>query len=213
MILNLIKYWSNQFANLPIDEFLEEAVNHFREGIISDELTFHLHHYNQLQDRKYKGFLTDEAYLEEQDKLSKETFKTVQKINSFLLPILPVKAKAGESHGHQYSIRHQDISEWMYIKKGRVDNSIGIRVQGDSMEPEFNEGDLVICKKIFSPPINQDSLMVVVTKENNIFLKKIHVTYKSDEIQMNSINPKYTSFGIDKDDILEFWQVDSKIKA
>lgn len=213
MIQDLIKYWNKQFATLPLDEFLEEAMNRFNDGLIGDELMLQLHIYNQLEDQKYKGYLTDNEYIKQQHDLSRETFKTVQKINSFLLPILPVKAKAGKSHGHQYSIMHQDIYEWKFIKKGRMSNSIGIRVQGDSMEPEFKERDIVICKRVFSPPINDKSTMVVVTKENNIFLKKILVNYESEKIQMNSINPKYSSFEINKDDILEFWRVEDKIKA
>lgn len=212
MIQDLIQFWNKQFATLPLDEFLEEAMNHFNEGMIGDELMLQLHLYNQLEDQKYKGFLSDSEYVREQHNISKETFKTVQKINSFLLPILPVKAKAGESHGHQYSIMHQDISEWKFIKKGRVSNSIGIRVQGDSMEPDFNEGDIVICKKIYSPPLNEISTMVVVTKENNIFLKKVLFDNKSDTIKMNSVNKKYSSFELNQEDILEFWSVESRIK-
>ena len=171
-----------------------------------------LHQLNQANDKNYNGFLNDSQLVEKHDSISIDTMKTLQKINSFLLPILPAKAKAGTSYGHQYSILHQDIREWKHIKKGRVGNAIGIRVQGDSMEPEFSEGDILICKKIYAPSINQECVMVVVTKENNIFLKNVSINNDSSMIQMNSVNKEYPSFELDQDDILEFWKVDQKLK-
>lgn len=211
MIEELITYWNRQFATLPLDEFLNEAMSQFNEGLIGDELMYQLHAFNQLEEQQYKGYLENEEYVKQHKELSKETLKTVQKINKFLLPILPAKAKAGESVGQQYSIMHQEIKEWKHIKKGRVSNSIGIRIQGDSMEPEYMEGDIVICKKVFSPP-KEESTMVVVTKENNIFLKKVFIDQTSEKVRLRSLNSKYESFELSDEEVYDFWSVEQKLK-
>ena len=71
--------------------------------------------------------------------------------------------------------------------KTEAEESMEIRVQGDSMFPKIEDGDSVIVRKVSS--VDSGSLAVVMIDGEDGVVKK--VTYGKDWIELQSINPMY----------------------
>jgi len=87
--------------------------------------------------------------------------------------------------------------EWIEVDSGVTDpNAFALRVHGDSMEPEFHEGEYVIV----SPNAQWESgdYVVVANSNNEKALKKIKVN--KDHIVLISLNPKYEPIILGKDE-------------
>ena len=87
--------------------------------------------------------------------------------------------------------------EWIEVDSGVTDpNAFALRVHGDSMEPEFHEGEYVVV----SPNTQWENgdYVVVVNSHNEKALKKIKVD--KDHIVLISLNPKYEPIILGKDE-------------
>lgn len=71
--------------------------------------------------------------------------------------------------------------------KTEAEESMEIRVQGDSMFPKIEDGDSVIVRKVSS--VDSGSLAVVMIDGEDGVVKK--VTYGKDWVELQSINPMY----------------------
>lgn len=68
-----------------------------------------------------------------------------------------------------------------------VENTIGIKVTGDSMYPKIEDGDIVIVRKMSS--VDSGDIAVVLLDGEEGLVKKVE--YGSDWINLISINPEY----------------------
>jgi len=74
-----------------------------------------------------------------------------------------------------------------------------IIIKGDSMEPKYEGGDEVACKRIDSTSFIQWGKVHVLDTAQGILIKR---TYEDGEkIRCVSYNPEYPDFSIDKDEI------------
>ena len=74
-----------------------------------------------------------------------------------------------------------------YKTKAEADESMAIKVQGDSMFPKIEEGDWVVVRKQSS--VDSGTVAVVMIDDEDGVVKK--VTYGEDWIQLHSFNPMY----------------------
>jgi len=79
-------------------------------------------------------------------------------------------------------------------------------INGDSMEPEINNGTTIIGIKIGNSEIKDNKSYIIVTTDG-VQCKKIRVDEASDFIYLISKNEKYPPKHVRKDDVLEIWEV------
>lgn len=91
----------------------------------------------------------------------------VGKNNKFLIPVLG-KVQAGiPMDAVEYIIDYEEISEQM----ARQGEFFALQIKGDSMEPKFSEGDVVIVRK--QPDVESGSIAIVLVNGNEATVKKI----------------------------------------
>jgi len=211
LLKELISYWDDLYTSKPLDKFLQGVKHRFDDDEIREEAIRQLHRYFQLEELRKKGIISNDDYIQKQSEISNAAYDTLKKITSFYLPILPIRAIAGTNAAPQYSVDYKEIEEWKLIPKGDIKSKIGIRVEGDSMNPLYLDGDTLVCKRVVVDEVTERQTVVVVAKDDTIFLKKIKK--KGSSLELISINPDFPSFDLPLREIAEIWLVDGKLKA
>jgi transcriptional regulator with XRE-family HTH domain len=121
---------------------------------------------------------------------------------------VPVKARAG------YTASYGDpvwISKLKTIKIPYKPFGIAraFEVEGDSMEPEIEEGTTVVAIKIDRTGLRNNKVYVIVT-DHGIQCKEVHLN--NDVLYLISKNKSYPPLHIEKSDVRELWEVWKKIK-
>lgn len=98
------------------------------------------------------------------------------------------------------------------IPKFGKEGSRMFEIEGDSMEPTIFNGDIVIVEMVSNiKSVGDGKLYVVVTKQG-VVAKRI---YKYEDgysaLVMKSDNPKFQSYKISAEDIVEIWEIKAKI--
>lgn len=125
--------------------------------------------------------------------------------NGYLVPLLPVNAFAGNISAWSQSVNSKDCEKVISPVQG-VD--FAIRISGDSMEPDFHDGSIVLIKRIDDKAFIPWGLPMIVDSSNGVFLKKIYPSEKGDNyIEARSINPKYPPLQIPQDCIHGLYRV------
>jgi len=133
----------------------------------------------------------------EMDKKEIEEQKPTERISIRKVPVLN-SISAGELlewTDQGYPVGWAD--EWIEVDTGVTDpNAFALKVHGDSMEPEFKEGEYVVV----SPNTQWENgdYVVVANANNEKALKKIRVN--ADHIVLISLNPKYEPIVLGKDE-------------
>lgn len=85
-------------------------------------------------------------------------------------------------------------------------------VSGNSMEPEFNDGDIVGVKRVDrSEGIVHGAVYMVVTNENRMIKRCYHDN--NDPNLIWCVSPNYPSFPINKNDVCSLFKVVSRIET
>lgn len=79
-------------------------------------------------------------------------------------------------------------------------------IDGDSMEPEINNGATVIGIKIGNSEIRDNKSYIIVTTDG-VQCKNVRIDKKSDIIYLISKNEKYAPKHVNKNDVIEMWEV------
>lgn len=79
-----------------------------------------------------------------------------------------------------------------------VDDTIAIKVKGDSMYPKIEDGDIIIVRKQSS--VDSGDIAVLLLDNEEGLVKK--VVYGSDWIELHSINPEYKTKRFDGREVL-----------
>lgn len=87
----------------------------------------------------------------------------------------------------------------------------GFQIEGDSMTPNFQPEEWVLGKAISDlSEINYNKVYVVVLSDS-VLIKKLWKHEVSSKILLISLNKEYSPLSIEKNDIQELWQVNSKL--
>ena len=85
-------------------------------------------------------------------------------------------------------------------------------VSGSSMEPEFNDGDIVGVKRVdCTEGIVHGAVYMVVTNENRMIKRCYHDN--NDPNLIWCVSPNYPSFPINKNDVCALFKVVSRIET
>jgi len=128
---------------------------------------------------------------------SKAAYNTSNRI-----PLVSVTAIGGFGN-NSFTIEERDVKAYYVIPKfkhKRVD--FMIEVEGSSMYPKFNSGDVVACTIIKESTFLQwNKTHVVATKEQGIIIKRIKKANTDDKLCMVSDNESYDPFEVPKEEI------------
>lgn len=127
--------------------------------------------YNQLiPERQAKVYDFAERQLEEQNRKVVPLFGTTA--------ANPTELSYGD-------INMEDTIEINVPKKAEC----ALVVKGDSMEPEYQNGDIVFYKS--QPAVENGEMAIVEIDDDGVTLKKVYYNYDDDKVVLRSLNGKY----------------------
>lgn len=124
-------------------------------------------------------------------------------LNKKTIPFVRVTAIGGFGN-KDFAIQESDIKEYYVIPKFKHKKiDFMIEVEGSSMYPKYNSGDVVACTIIKeSSFIQWNKTHVIATKEQGIIIKRLKKSEIENNLIMISDNSSYEPFEVSKKDIL-----------
>lgn len=119
-----------------------------------------------------------------------------------LVPVMSGEISAGGGLIPDETIELRLAFRRDWIKRhGDPRNMSLIRVKGDSMEPTFYSGDLVLVdhSKNYLDP---QGGVYAISIDNHIMIKRLQILYPERKIKVISDNPKYESFIVNPDELI-----------
>lgn len=119
------------------------------------------------------------------------------------IPLVSVSAVGGFGN-HSFAISDRDVKEYYTIPKFRHKKvDFMIEVEGSSMYPKYNSGDVVACTIINENSFIQwNKTHVIATKEQGIIIKRIKKASDNERLCMMSDNKDYDAFEVPKEEII-----------
>lgn len=118
------------------------------------------------------------------------------------IPLVNAKAIGGFGNAN-FTIEERDVKEHYVIPKFKYKKiDFMIEVEGSSMYPKYNSGDVVACTIILeSSFIQWNKTHVIATKEQGILIKRIRKSTKKECLLMVSDNKDYDHFDVPMSEI------------
>jgi phage repressor protein C with HTH and peptisase S24 domain len=132
----------------------------------------------------------------------KAQYKKINNDTAKLIPLVSAKAVGGFS-GTDFLIQEKDVKAYYTVPKFQHKQiSFMIEMEGSSMYPKYNSGDVLACKIISqSNFIQWNKTHVIGTNEQGILVKRVKKGKNSKHLKMISDNKKYDSFEVHTDEI------------
>ena len=128
----------------------------------------------------------------------------------YLVPLLPVTAFAGNITAWSQTVNAADCEKVISPVRG-VDYAI--RISGDSMEPDFNDGSIVLIKKIDDKIFVPWGHPMIVDSYNGVLFKDVFPGKKKSTIEAKSINAKYPPIEIPMDCVYGLYRVVATLRT
>lgn len=123
----------------------------------------------------------------------------------YMVPILPVEAYAGKLQNWNTGVQLRDCEKIMSPVPGA---DFAIRINGNSMEPEFAGGSIIFIKRINERAFIPWGNPMVVDTENGVLIKVLYPAEgREDALEARSFNPAYPPFHIPTDSIYGIYRV------
>ena len=136
--------------------------------------------------------------------LTGESRRRASRSQSYEVPLLPVQAEAGTLSAMSQGVMPQDCET--IISPVKAD--LAIRVRGDSMEPNFSNGDTLFIRRINEKNFIPWGSPMVIDTENGVLVKAVYPAEgDSDMIEARSYNPAYPPLRIPVASIFGLYQV------
>ena len=87
----------------------------------------------------------------------------------------------------------------------------GFQVDGDSMTPVLQSDEWIVGKAVDDWDNLKSKSMYVIVTADSILVKKIQKDNQTTYVNLISLNPEYAPIRIDRSEIRELWQVNSKL--
>lgn len=143
-------------------------------------------------------------------------FQAHEEINKTIVHI-PITAKAGYADQFNNPVFARELKFYSlpmdYYRHGSFRS---FEVEGDSMEPVLNNGEIVVCTKLDDQPLWQNNIktgyVYVVITQNDIVVKRVINLLKDEKtLQLVSDNTNYPDIIVQQEDIHEIWLLKMKI--
>ncbi|AXT57959.1 LexA family transcriptional regulator [Aquimarina sp. AD1] len=137
---------------------------------------------------------------------------TVDSENNENIVLVNVKAAAGYPHNVQDVDWYQQLPAFdIPLPEYRNATYRGFQVEGDSMLPVLEPKEWVIGKAINSLSELSSNALYVVVLQDSVVVKKVRKNEDSSVLTLISLNADYLPFTIQTHQIVEVWEVNSKL--
>ena len=160
-----------------------------------------------------QNYIDKEGSIKQQE-IPQGELKPKEYSTSIKVRLVSNKAKAGWSEGYY---NEEYLEELPFVMIDADENYKGkylaFEVEGDSMEPDYLEGDIVICREIqrhlWSSKLHfRDWDFVIAHSTNGIMLKEITAhNVETGDITCHSLNPKYEDFVLNLHQVAHLYNV------
>jgi len=118
------------------------------------------------------------------------------------IPLVNLSAVAGFGNS-SFSIEERDVKDYYIVPKFKNKQiDFMIEVEGSSMYPKYNSGDVVACRIINENKFIQwNKAHVIATKDQGIIIKRLKQGSVEESLLMISDNLSYDPFEVNKEDI------------
>ena len=161
-----------------------------------------------------EGNMLNDAVSNNTHNIPQGELKPKEYSTSIKVRLVSNKAKAGWSEGYY---NEEYLEELPFVMIDADENYKGkylaFEVEGDSMEPDYLEGDIVICREIqrhlWSSKLHfRDWDFVIAHSTNGIMLKEITAhNVETGDITCHSLNPKYEDFVLNLHQVAHLYNV------
>lgn len=127
----------------------------------------------------------------------------------FMVPLMPVKARAGYAHAYNKQVFVDELKKFA-MPPGvdhRAANWMYFEVDGDSMEPTFNKGDLVLASQVHLDDwenVRNFYVHIIVTEEK-LLIKRIYRKSDTKWVLISDNEEEHPQELINVADIREVW--------
>lgn len=126
--------------------------------------------------------------------------------------LVNVKAAAGYPHNLQDVDWYQQLPAFdIPLPQYRNATYRGFQIEGDSMLPNFRQGEWVLGKAVGSVEEASENKVHVFVLYDSVLIKKLQKTADSSKVMLLSLNEDYAPLEVNVDEIQELWQVNSKL--
>lgn len=139
-----------------------------------------------------EGYLTDS--LMSRIKAVMEQYQGSEKADIETVIILPTEAMAGTLGDFALAVQDYECERMVSPIKGA---DFAIKIQGDSMSPEYPSGAVCLIKKVNEKAFIEWGKVYVLDTENGAVIKQIRRTDKDNVVECVSLNPAFQPFTID----------------
>jgi transcriptional regulator with XRE-family HTH domain len=125
--------------------------------------------------------------------------------NQEQIVFVPQKAVAGYAKYHTDPLYIKDLPAFSlpFLRDGTYR---AIEIDGDSMEPKIQEGDIAIGRFIQDPRrVDIGSICLIITREDGILCKRVEKGYET--LYLHSENSRYEKYPLHPDQISELYLV------
>ncbi len=126
------------------------------------------------------------------------------------VPMLPVAAYAGNLQLWSNGVGLNDCEK---VMAPVPDADFAIRISGDSMEPKFHDGSVILIKKINEKAFIPWGNPMVIDTENGVLVKVVFPGKKEDSIEARSTNTLYPSLQIPTGTIYGMYRIVGSISV
>lgn len=204
-------------------EMLQELLTKYSEAQMAEMLGVSQRSvYNYLREysNPYKSTerKLSEIYKRENENLTYTEQRRQQKNTeeTYMVPFVDVPARAGYTQA--YSQRDYIATLKKYPILPDVDPTGAIwryfQIAGDSMEPEFRDGDTILCSQVPREDWNEfkDYHTYVLVTDSDLWIKDVYKD-SSDQWILLSQNETYNPFVVKVEDVRQLWVMRRHIKA
>ena len=118
------------------------------------------------------------------------------------IPLIPIDAVAGFNGIDMPGTRLEDCQQYYVPEFLQLQAEYMIRVSGSSMYPKYSSGDILACKKLYSPAFIQWGTIYVIDSAQGAMVKRLFPCDENQDcIICKSDNPNYPPFELPKTEI------------
>jgi bacteriophage CI repressor helix-turn-helix domain len=198
LILNKIKSYLNLKSDTELANFLgikPQVLSNWRaRNTFDTELI-----YTKCVDIDANWLLTGEGEMLKSENTSTETSKE-ESVKG--IPLVNATAIGGYGN-NVFSFEERDVKDYYVIPKFKHKQvDFMIEVEGSSMYPKYNSGDVVACRIIKERNFIQwNKTHVIATREQGIIIKRIKPSDAPNSLLMVSDNESYDPFNVPEEEI------------
>ena len=121
-----------------------------------------------------------------------------------MVNILPTEAMAGTLGDFALAVQDYECERMVSPIKGA---DFAIKIQGDSMSPEYPSGCVCLIKKVNEKAFIEWGKVYVLDTENGAVIKQIRRTDRENVVECVSLNPAFQPFTIDTSYIKGWYRI------